>query len=67
MQLPSKKFASSEGKPTRQSNYDDFIRLFVNIRQVERPWEKREISGWQFRWILAKSSPNLVSQGEGIW
>jgi hypothetical protein len=32
----TKKLSSSEGKPTGQINYDDFIRLFVDIRHEGR-------------------------------
>jgi hypothetical protein len=42
----TKKLHSSERKPARQSNYDDFIRLFVGIRQTEWPWEKRQVGNF---------------------
>jgi hypothetical protein len=52
----TKKFSSSEGKPDRQTNYDDFIRLFVDITQAEQPWEKRH-ADWQYF-----SCPNKCGQ-----
>jgi hypothetical protein len=47
------------------------MRLFVDIRQVERPWEKRHVGNFVANNTLdifyvqtseAKSSPSLVSQ-----
>jgi hypothetical protein len=63
----TKKLSSSEEKPAKQSNYDDFIRLFVDIRQAELPWEKRQVGNFVAENALdifhvqtseAKSCPN---------
>jgi hypothetical protein len=42
----TKKLSSSEGKLARQSNYDDFIRLFIDIRQAERLWKKCQVGNF---------------------